>query len=46
MIDHIGTVFAEIEIEMLWLVEQDAIYDEDKIGQQCDWSYKSALYQK
>ena len=44
--DHTSAVYVENEIEISWLIKSGVIYDENKIKQRCDWSYKSGLHWK
>ena len=43
MTDHEGPLYTENETELLWLIQQEMVYDEDQTIQQCDWSYKYGL---
>ena len=42
-INHIGSLYAENEIKLLWSIRRGTIYDEDQTRQQCDWSYECGL---
>ena len=46
MIDCIDMVYVENETEMLWSIELGLIFNDNKIGQRRDWSYKGGLHQK
>ena len=46
LIDHLGAVYTKIEIELSWLIGLGANYDENQIGQRCDWLHKCGLCQK
>ena len=37
MTDHIGSLYAENETHLLWLIRQGMVYDKDEIGQWRDW---------
>ena len=43
MIDRISTLYVENKTEILWLIQWGTVYEEDQIGQQCEWSYKCGL---
>ena len=44
MIDRIGVVYLENEIELSWLIKPGAICDKNQIGQQCNPSYRFGLH--
>ena len=44
VIDHIGLVYTEIEIELLGHIWPGVVCDEYQIGQWLDWSYRCDLY--
>ena len=39
-------VYDENGTKLSWPIRQSAIYDENKIGQQCDQLYKCGIYRK
>ena len=41
-----GAVYAENYSKLSWPIRHGAIYDENDIRQQCDWSYRCGLHQK
>ena len=36
VINHIGVVYVESDIELSWSTRRGAVYDENQRGQQCD----------
>ena len=36
LINHIGVVYVESDIELSWSTRRGAVYDENQRGQQCD----------
>lgn len=43
MIDHTGAVYIENKTKLSRLIRLDVVYDEKKIEQRCDQSYKCHL---
>ena len=43
VIDHKGVISVEYDTELSRLIGQCVVYDEDKTGQQHDWSYRWLL---
>ena len=46
VIDSQGVISEEYNTELSRPIGQCAVYDNDELGQGCDWSYKSTLRQK
>ena len=44
MIDRIGTIYAEKDIELLWSIKSSVDSQESQIGQLCDWLYRCVVY--
>ena len=36
MTDHEGPLYTKNETELLWLIQQEMVYDKDQTIQQCD----------
>ena len=45
MTDCTDVVYAKNKTELLWLIKPGMIYDENRIGQQRDQSYRSSVRQ-
>ena len=46
VIDRTCAVYAENEIEPSWSIRPSAAYDENQIGQLCNWQYRCGLHRK
>ena len=43
MTDHIGLVYVENKIELLWLIWQGVIWERNQLEQWCDWTYRWSM---
>ena len=43
MIDYTSMISVEYDTKLFRLIQQCVVYEEDNIGQQRDWLYKSTL---